>query len=95
MLIDEYMNYHLQYQKIYGDKWSSTFPILKKNLTFKWYSKNGKNPVDGNGEGASHTKLLTVDGEVSIQGSGNQDTFSWNFCNEFNFLIDDKKHTKT
>ena len=81
-------------KKIYGDKWSSVFPSLKKNLTFKWYSKNGKKPVNGNGEGASHTKLLTVDGEISIQGSGNQDTFSWNSCNEFNFLIDDKNHTK-
>ena len=81
-------------KKIYGKDFPKFFPTLKKNLQFKWYSSDGKAPADGNGQGASHTKLLTVDGEITIQGSGNQDTFSWNFCNEFNFLIDDKNHTK-
>ncbi len=81
-------------KKIYGSKFKTLLPLLKKKLQFKWYSKDGKKPVDGNGQGASHTKLLTVDGEITIQGSGNQDTFSWNFCNEFNLLIDDKKHTQ-
>ena len=81
-------------KKIYGKDFPKFLPTLKKNLQFKWYSSDGKRPADGNGKGASHTKLLTIDGEIAIQGSGNQDTFSWNFCNEFNFLIDDNTHTK-
>ena len=70
------------------------FITVQKNLIFKWYSKKGKKPVDGNGDGASHTKLMTVDGDIVIQGSGNQDTFAWNFSNEFNLLIDNRRYTR-
>lgn len=43
----------------------------------------------GNGEDASHVKLMSVDGEIAIVGSGNMDSQSWSNSREFNVLIDD------
>ncbi len=43
----------------------------------------------GNLQGVTHTKYMTVDGEVAIVGSGNQDKQSWHHSRELNVLIDD------
>jgi len=42
----------------------------------------------GHAPGASHTKYMSIDGEVALVGSMNQDTHSWNFAGETNVAID-------
>ena len=64
-------------------------PLRAGNLKICWYSEDGVRPVVGNGEGASHTKFLSVDGRIAVVGSGNMDTQSWNHSRELNVLIDD------
>lgn len=64
-------------------------PWYQDRFQLRWYSRNGGDPVTGNGNYASHTKYMTMDNQLAIVGSGNQDTASWNVSHEFNFLIDD------
>lgn len=64
-------------------------PWYQDRFQLRWYSRNGGDPVTGNGNYASHTKYMTTDNQIAIVGSGNQDTASWNVSHEFNFLIDD------
>jgi phosphatidylserine/phosphatidylglycerophosphate/cardiolipin synthase-like enzyme len=73
----------------------STYPANQTKFQLRWYSKDGLEPVDGNNSSASHTKYMTMDSRVAMVGSGNQDTPSWNFSHEFNFLIDDPGVTGT
>jgi phosphatidylserine/phosphatidylglycerophosphate/cardiolipin synthase-like enzyme len=64
-------------------------PWYQDRFQLRWYSRDGSDPVTGNGNYASHTKYMTTDNQLAIVGSGNQDTPSWNVSHEFNFLIDD------
>ena len=64
-------------------------PWYQDRFQLRWYSRDALEPVTGNGNYASHTKYMAVDNRVAVVGSGNQDTPSWNFSHEFNFLIDD------
>jgi phosphatidylserine/phosphatidylglycerophosphate/cardiolipin synthase-like enzyme len=64
-----------------------------RRLRIRWYSRDGRTAVDGNGEGASHVKYLSIDGEVVIVGSGNMDTQTWNHSAEVNVAIDDPETT--
>lgn len=63
-------------------------------LKFGWYSKDGQKPIDGNIANASHTKYMSVDGIVTIIGSGNMDTQSWTQSRELNLLLDDQDTTQ-
>lgn len=56
-------------------------------LQVKWYSHDGKAPVVGYAPGASHTKYMSVDGNVFMMGSGNQDTQSWKHSRETNVVV--------
>lgn len=60
-----------------------------ERLRVRWYSEDGRAPVDGNVPGASHTKYLSVDDRIAIVGSSNMDTQSWNHSREVNVLVDD------
>jgi phosphatidylserine/phosphatidylglycerophosphate/cardiolipin synthase-like enzyme len=68
---------------------------LRGKLQLRWYSKKGDYPIDGGGANASHTKYMSVDGKVTIIGSGNMDTQSWKQSREFNFLLDEPTVTAT
>lgn len=58
-------------------------------LQIRWYSRDGLEPVLGNGVYASHTKYSSIDEQVVIVGTTNMDTASWNFSHELNLAIDD------
>lgn len=64
-------------------------PWYQDRFQLRWYSKDGVDPVKGNGSFASHTKYMTTDNRLAMVGSGNQDTASWNISHELNLLIDD------
>jgi phosphatidylserine/phosphatidylglycerophosphate/cardiolipin synthase-like enzyme len=63
-------------------------------VRFRWYSRDGVSPVDGHaddhGVGASHTKYMSVDGQLTIVGSANMDTQSWNHSGEADVAIDSR-----
>lgn len=63
-------------------------------LQIKWYSQDGINPVEGNVEGASHAKYMSIDGQVVIVGTANMDTQSWNHSGEVNVAIDSSEVTQ-
>lgn len=60
----------------------------------RWYSYDGKSAVVGYAEGQSHTKYMSVDGEVFMTGSGNQDTQSWKHSRETNAIVFSKSATR-
>jgi phosphatidylserine/phosphatidylglycerophosphate/cardiolipin synthase-like enzyme len=62
-------------------------------LKLAWYSKDGINPVTGK-DNVSHTKYMSVDGVITIIGSGNMDTQSWEHSRELNILIDNQYDTQ-
>ena len=64
-----------------------------RRLRIRWYSRDGIAPVRGNGEGASHVKYLSIDGELVIVGSANMDTQTWNHSAEVSVAIDDSETT--
>ena len=67
----------------------ASLPGKQHLFQLRWYSKDGIDPIVGNGKWASHTKYMSVDDRVAVVGSGNMDTPSWNLSHEFNVLIDD------
>ncbi len=67
----------------------SATPWYQDRFQLRWYSRDAIDPVTGNGTYASHTKYMTMDNQLAIIGSGNQDTPSWNVSHELNYLIDD------
>jgi len=68
-------------------------PWYQDLFQLKWYSRDGIEPLMGNGIGANHTKYMTMDNQMAVVGSGNMDTASWNIIHEFNLLIDDPSTT--
>ncbi len=63
-------------------------------LQVRWYSHDGSGPVDGNVPTASHAKYMSVDDQVVVTGSANQDTQAWNFSREVNIVVDDEATTR-
>ncbi len=61
----------------------------------RWYSSDGKTPIEGNGLYASHAKYMSVDDEAAIIGTANHDTQSWNNSREVNVLVDDVATTRS
>ena len=68
-------------------------PEACRRLRIRWYSHDGHTAISGNGEGASHVKYMSIDGELVIVGSGNMDTQTWNHSAEVNVAIDDPETT--
>ena len=62
-------------------------------LHIRWYAGDDGRAIVGNGEGASHTKYMSVDGQLVIVGSGNMDTVSWNNSGEVNVGVDSAEVT--
>jgi phosphatidylserine/phosphatidylglycerophosphate/cardiolipin synthase-like enzyme len=58
-------------------------------LHVHWFGQDEVGIVDGNVEGQSHVKYLSVDHQMVILGSTNMDTQSWNYSGEANVIIDD------
>ncbi|KAK6542000.1 hypothetical protein TWF694_007772 [Orbilia ellipsospora] len=65
----------------------------KERLKVYWYTaKDMRKPIYAKTkQRTSHIKLMIVDGQIGIQGSGNQDTQSWYHSQETNVMIDSKE----
>lgn len=63
-------------------------------LQVRWYSHDGRLPVDGSGPHAMHAKYLSVDDQLVIVGSTNLDTQSWLHSRELDLLVDDPATTR-
>lgn len=68
-------------------------PAARQRLQVKWNSKDGQRPAWVQEPGASHTKYMTVDGQVTITGSANMDSISMDMVKETNIVVDSKKVT--
>lgn len=64
-------------------------------LEVRWHSADGRRPTWANQTGATHTKYLSVDSQIVMVGSANQDLASWGFAYEANLVIDDAKTTRS
>lgn len=68
-------------------------PEERSRLHVHWYvAKDQNRPIHHSfKQRACHVKLLIADGEVGIQGSGNQDTQSWCHSQEINVMVDSRQ----
>ena len=66
-----------------------------KNLHARWFSRDGRAPVESKGAPSSHVKYLSVDDQVTIMGSANQDVQSWRNSREVNVVVDGANLAKT
>jgi phosphatidylserine/phosphatidylglycerophosphate/cardiolipin synthase-like enzyme len=66
----------------------------RKNLHIRWFARKTGVAVDGNVDGANHSKFASADGQVMILGSQNLDTQSWKKSRELGFAIDSAEVTK-
>ena len=64
-------------------------------LEVRWHSADGRRPTWANQTGATHTKYLSIDDQIVMVGSANQDLASWGFAYETNLVIDDAKTTRS
>jgi phosphatidylserine/phosphatidylglycerophosphate/cardiolipin synthase-like enzyme len=65
-----------------------------RHLDIRWFARLGDGVVDGgvvdgNGAGASHLKYMQLDRQLTIVGSANMDTQSWNNSGETVVAVDD------
>jgi phosphatidylserine/phosphatidylglycerophosphate/cardiolipin synthase-like enzyme len=63
-------------------------------LQVRWYSQDGRVAVEGTRPPASHVKYLSVDGQIVVIGSANQDIQSWRNSHELNVMADSKSVTE-
>ena len=66
-----------------------------KGLHVRWFSRDGRAPVESKGAPSSHVKYLAVDDQVTIMGSANQDVQSWRNSREVNVVVDGEDLAKT
>ena len=59
-----------------------------KGLHARWFSRDGRAPIESKGAPSSHVKFLQVDDQVTIMGSANQDVQSWRNSREVNVVVD-------
>lgn len=71
-------------------------PVEKrcKLLQIRWFSNDGKNAEEVNGPPSSHVKYMSIDGNIVMVGSANQDVQSWQNSREVNIVIDSRAVTK-
>ncbi len=74
---------------------SGMFPDACDRFRVRWYSFDGVDAIEGNGPRASHTKYATIDDQIAIIGTANQDTQSWNNSREVNFVVDSAEITRS
>jgi len=75
----------------------SSTRLSRPNLEVRWHG-DGQTAVEGKGTNANHAKFLALedrsgDSVLSIVGSSNHDTQSWDQSREFNLLIDNSQVT--
>ncbi len=63
-------------------------PSACHGLHARWFSRDGRAPVESKGAPSSHVKYLAVDDQVTIMGSANQDVQSWRNSREVNVVVD-------
>ena len=66
-----------------------------KGLHVRWFSRDGRAPVESKGAPSSHVKYLAIDDQVTIMGSANQDVQSWRNSREVNVVVDGADLAKT
>lgn len=66
-----------------------------KGLHVRWFSRDGRAPVESKGAPSSHVKYLAIDDQVTIMGSANQDVQSWRNSREVNVVVDGEDLAKT
>ncbi len=57
-------------------------------LDLRWYSRDGRTPMEGTGKGASHAKYASFDDQVAIVGSSQPDQQAWYHSRENNVVVD-------
>lgn len=70
-------------------------PDACKNLHARWFSRDGRAPIESAGAPSSHVKYLSVDDQVTIMGSANLDVQSWRNSREVNVVVDGAGLAKT
>jgi phosphatidylserine/phosphatidylglycerophosphate/cardiolipin synthase-like enzyme len=83
-------------EKIVAELYASLadVPSACDALQVRWYSQDGSVAVEGTRPPASHVKYLSVDGQVVVIGSANQDVQSWRNSHELNVMTDSKRVTE-
>ena len=66
-----------------------------KGLHVRWFSRDGRAPVESKAAPSSHVKYLAIDDQVTIMGSANQDVQSWRNSREVNVVVDGEDLAKT
>jgi phosphatidylserine/phosphatidylglycerophosphate/cardiolipin synthase-like enzyme len=66
-----------------------------KGLHVRWFSRDGRAPIESKGAPSSHVKYLSADDQVTIMGSANQDIQSWRNSREVNVVVDGADLAKT
>jgi phosphatidylserine/phosphatidylglycerophosphate/cardiolipin synthase-like enzyme len=66
--------------------------LARERLDLRWYSRDGVEPVTG-GPPTNHGKYLSVDGQLAIVGSGNQDVQSWHNSREVDVVVGHPERT--
>ena len=57
-------------------------------LDLRWYSRDGRTPMEGNAKGTSHAKYASFDDQVAIVGSSQPDQQAWYHSRENNVVVD-------
>ena len=70
-------------------------PDACQGLHVRWFSRDGRAPIESKGAPSSHVKYLSVDDQVTIMGSANQDVQSWRNSREVNVVVDGADLAKT
>jgi len=77
------------------DIYSRIGPDRCQRLEVRFYSREGSRPAfRQEGGWATHTKYLSVDNQLVMVGSANQDNASWVVARESNFVIDSATTTQ-
>ena len=63
-------------------------PAARARLDVRWFSRDGKSAMEGNGAGVNHAKYVTVDGRLAIVGSSNLDEQAINHSREVNLVVE-------
>ncbi len=70
-------------------------PNACRRMQVRWYSADGLAALEGTPPPNSHVKYLSIDGQIAISGSANQDVQSWRNSHEVNVLVDSASVTQS
>lgn len=77
---------HQVVERLYADL--SQSPAARQLLDIRWFSRDGKVPIEGSSLGQSHAKGAMIDDRILIMGSANHDNQSWFHSRELNIVVD-------